>query len=121
LRGGLGVPDLTYGAAIKLNTRLSLQSDLKSIACPHPAITEAAARYPTHAPRAVTRHPVAYLEGQAMSDKKHANAAHGTFRSSDRKKPLTEYEEQQKALLKNFERLKAERLAREAAAKTKEG
>jgi hypothetical protein len=55
-----------------------------------------------------------------MSDKKHANAAHGTFRSSDRKKPLTEYEEQQKALLKNFERLKAERLAREAAAKTKD-
>jgi hypothetical protein len=54
-----------------------------------------------------------------MSDKKQANAARGTFRSSD-KKPLTEYEEQQRALLKNFERLKAERLAREAAAKTKD-
>jgi hypothetical protein len=54
-----------------------------------------------------------------MSDKKHANAARGAFRSSD-KKPLTEYEEQQRALLKNFERLKAERLAREAAAKTKD-
>lgn len=54
-----------------------------------------------------------------MSDKKHANAARGTFRSSD-KKPLNEYEEQQRALLKNFERLKAERLAREAAAKTKD-
>jgi hypothetical protein len=73
----------------------------------------------SNAPRAVTRHPVAYLEGHAMSDKKHANAARGAFRSSD-KKPLTEYEEQQRALLKNFERLKAERLAREAAAKTKE-
>jgi hypothetical protein len=35
---GLPVPDLTLGAAIKLNTRLSLQRDLESIACPHPAI-----------------------------------------------------------------------------------
>jgi hypothetical protein len=66
------------------------------------------------------RRPVADLEGQVMSDKKHANAGHGAFRSSDRKKPLTEYEEQQRALLKNFERLKAERLAREAAAKSKD-
>jgi hypothetical protein len=35
------------------------------------------------------------------------------FRPSDR--PLTEYEEEQKALRKNLERLKAERLAREKA------
>ena len=35
------------------------------------------------------------------------------FRSSDR--PLTEYEKEQKALRKNLERLRAERLAREAA------
>jgi hypothetical protein len=59
--GGLPVPDLTFGAGIKLNTRLSLQRDLKSIACLHPAITEAAARYSTRS-TAVTRHPVAYLE-----------------------------------------------------------
>jgi len=39
------------------------------------------------------------------------------FRPSDR--PLTEYEEEQKALRKNLERLRAERLAREAA-KSKE-
>jgi hypothetical protein len=41
------------------------------------------------------------------------NEANTMFRSSD--KPLTEYEEEQKALRKNLERLKAERLAREAA------
>lgn len=35
------------------------------------------------------------------------------FRPSDR--PLTEYEKEQIALRKNLERLKAERLAREAA------
>ena len=35
------------------------------------------------------------------------------FRPSDR--PLTEYEEEQKALRKNLERLRAERLAREKA------
>jgi hypothetical protein len=112
------VPELTPGDAIKLNARLSLQCDRESIACPQPAITKARPVAPTTC--RLCRHPVAYLEGQVMSDKKHANAAHGTFRSSDRKKPLTEYEEQQKALLKNFERLKAERLAREAAAKTKD-
>jgi hypothetical protein len=39
------------------------------------------------------------------------------FRPSDR--PLTEYEEEQKALRENLERLRAERLAREAA-KSKE-
>jgi hypothetical protein len=41
------------------------------------------------------------------------NEANATFRPSDR--PLTEYEEEQKALHKNLARLKAERLAREAA------
>jgi len=62
------------------------------------------------------RSPIAVeLEGQVMSDKKHANAARKAFRSSEHKKPLNEYEEQQRALLKNLERLKAERLAREAA------
>jgi hypothetical protein len=55
-----------------------------------------------------------------MGDKKHAHEARKAFRSSDHKKPLTEYEEQQRALLKNLERLKAERLAREAAAKPKD-
>jgi hypothetical protein len=37
------------------------------------------------------------------------------FRRSDR--PLTEYEEKQKALRKNLERLRAERVAREAKSK----
>jgi len=39
--------------------------------------------------------------------------ASNSFRPSDR--PLTEYEEEQNALRKNLERLKAERLARETA------
>jgi hypothetical protein len=55
-----------------------------------------------------------------MSDKKHnsssENEARRTFRSSDSKGgAVTEYEKEQKARYKNFERLKAERLAREAA------
>ena len=43
--------------------------------------------------------------------------ASNALRPSDR--PLTEYEEEQKALRKNLERLRVERLAREAA-KSKE-
>ena len=43
---------------------------------------------------------------------KRGNHSSNIFRPSDR--PLTEYEEEQKALRKNLERLKAERLAREA-------
>lgn len=50
-----------------------------------------------------------------MSDKKHAHEARKAFRSLDKKAPLTEHEEKQRALLRNLERLKAERLAREAA------
>jgi hypothetical protein len=50
-----------------------------------------------------------------MDDKKHTHEARKAFRSSDKKAPLTEHEEKQKAVLKNLERLKAERLAREAA------
>jgi hypothetical protein len=45
-----------------------------------------------------------------MSKRENQNNA---FRPSDR--PLTEYEGEQKALRKNLERLKAERLAREKA------
>jgi hypothetical protein len=45
------------------------------------------------------------------------NDANNIFRPSDR--PLTEYEEEQKVLRKKLERLRAERLAREAA-KSKE-
>jgi hypothetical protein len=41
--------------------------------------------------------------------------ARKVFRSSDDKGPLTEYEKEQRALRKTLERLKAERLAREAA------
>jgi hypothetical protein len=54
-----------------------------------------------------------------MSDKKHhttiENEARRAFRSRDNKGTLTEYEKEQRALHKNRERLKAERLAREAA------
>jgi hypothetical protein len=50
-----------------------------------------------------------------MSDKKHAEETRRAFRSSDKKAPLTEHEEKQRAVVKNLERLKAERLAREAA------
>jgi hypothetical protein len=44
---------------------------------------------------------------------KRKNEYNNMFRPSDR--PLTEYEEEQRALRKNLERLRAERLAREAA------
>ena len=44
---------------------------------------------------------------------KYEKEANNTFRPSDR--PLTEYEKEQIALRKNLERLKAERLTREAA------
>jgi hypothetical protein len=37
------------------------------------------------------------------------------FSRADRKKALTEYEREQEAFRKNYERLRAERLAREAA------
>jgi hypothetical protein len=50
----------------------------------------------------------------AKSEKEASNA----FRPSDR--PVSEYEKEQKALRKNFERLRAERLAREAAAESKD-
>ncbi len=46
---------------------------------------------------------------------KYSDEARKTFRLSDNKGPLTEYEKEQRALRKNLERLKAERLAREAA------
>ena len=52
-----------------------------------------------------------FEKGHVMS--KRENDANNTFRPSD--SPLTEYEEDQKALRKNLERLRAERLAREAA------
>lgn len=38
-----------------------------------------------------------------------------TFQRAGKRKAVTEYEEAQEALWKNYERLKAERLAREAA------
>jgi len=49
--------------------------------------------------------------GHVMSKRK--NNANNLFRPSD--SPLTEYEKEQIALRKNLERLRAERLAREAA------
>jgi hypothetical protein len=42
-----------------------------------------------------------------------------TFQRAGKRKPATEYEEAQELFWKNYERLKAERLAREAA-KSKE-
>ena len=51
-----------------------------------------------------------HKKGHVMS--KRENEA-SKFRPSDR--PLNEYEQEQKALRKNLERLKAERLAREVA------
>ena len=56
-----------------------------------------------------------YQKGHVMS--KRENEA-SKLRPSDR--PLNEYEQEQKALRKNLERLKAERLAREGA-KSKDG
>ena len=53
------------------------------------------------------------MKGQLMTDNKRAKEASKAFRSSE--KPLSEYEKEQRALRKNLERLKAERLAREAA------
>jgi hypothetical protein len=55
-----------------------------------------------------------------MSFKKPAEEARKAFRSSDKKAPLTEHEEKQRAVLKNLERLKAERLARERKKETNE-
>jgi U3 small nucleolar ribonucleoprotein component len=49
---------------------------------------------------------------------KRENNANNIFRSSD--SPLSEYEKEQIALRKNLERLKAERLAREAAKSKKD-
>ena len=57
-----------------------------------------------------------HQKGHVMS--KRENNANNVFRPSDR--PLNEYEQEQKALRKNLERLKAERLAREVA-KSKDG
>lgn len=54
-----------------------------------------------------------------MSNDQHDGEARKAFRQSEGKPPLTEYEKEQRALQKNFERLKAERLAREAATKDK--
>jgi U3 small nucleolar ribonucleoprotein component len=49
---------------------------------------------------------------------KRENNANNIFRPSD--SPLTEYEKEQIVLRKNLERLKAERLAREAASSRKD-
>jgi hypothetical protein len=86
------VPELTRSATIKPNARLSLRRDFQSIALLALAI-----------PR----------KDHVMSGNKRKNEANTLFRPSDR--PLTEYEAEQKALRKNLERLKAERLAREVA------
>jgi hypothetical protein len=50
-----------------------------------------------------------------MRGNKDRDEARKAFRSLDAKGPLTEYAKEQRALRKNLERLKAERLAREAA------
>lgn len=54
-----------------------------------------------------------------MSDRKSKDLAQReagrTFQRAGKRKAATEYEEAQEAFWKNYERLKAERLAREAA------
>ncbi|HZR89974.1 MAG TPA: hypothetical protein VFB02_24480 [Bradyrhizobium sp.] len=100
-------------ATIKLNARLSLRHNVDLIICMR-------RRWIERCDIAVARCAAfagftADLEGQVMDDKKHAHEARKAFRSSDKKAPLTEHEEKQRAVLKNLERLKAERLAREAA------
>ena len=58
------------------------------------------------------QHPAAVcVKGHVVS--KRGNDANNVFRSSDR--PLTEHEKDQSAQRKNLERLRADRLAREAA------
>jgi hypothetical protein len=58
-----------------------------------------------------------------MSDRTSRDAAHRetakTFQHAAKRKPATDYEEAQEAFWQNYQRLKAERLAREAA-KSKE-
>ena len=91
-----------------------MRRDSKAVAYSHPAIIEATARH-SRTDDAAFAGIAAEIEGQVMSYKKHADEARRAFRSSDKKSPLTEHEEKQRALRKNLERLKAERLAREAA------
>jgi hypothetical protein len=50
-----------------------------------------------------------------MTNNKHTAEVRKAFRQSDNRVPLTEYEQEQRALRKNLERLRAERLAREVA------
>jgi len=58
-------------------------------------------------------------EGEVMSYKKRdlssGSKARKAFRLVDAQRPLSDYEKEQRALRTNLERLKAERLAREAA------
>jgi hypothetical protein len=101
---------------IKLNTRLLLRHDLESIACPHRRSHQRGGVTPRPTPSSPAS--LADLKGRAMSDKKYGstpqNEAGRAFRSRDNHGPLTEYEKEQRALHKNLERLRAERLAREA-------
>lgn len=62
-------------------------------------------------PFAMARRTPGNSKGHSMS--KRENNTNNIFRPSD--SPVTEYEREQIALRKNLERLKAERLAREAA------
>jgi hypothetical protein len=52
-----------------------------------------------------------------MNNDQRDSEARKAFRKSDDKRPMTEHKKQQRALQNNFELLKAERLAREAAKK----
>jgi hypothetical protein len=66
---------------------------------------------PVHLPQGRGRFLSGCAKGHVMS--KRENDANNIFRASD--SPLTEHEKEQIALRKNLERLRAERLAREAA------
>jgi hypothetical protein len=52
-----------------------------------------------------------------MRNDQHDRETRTAFQQPEGKRPLTEFEKEQRALHKNFERSKAERLARETATK----
>jgi Skp family chaperone for outer membrane proteins len=64
----------------------------------------------------MTKTPSAYEPPKPMTTAE--RNARKAFRQIDAEKAMTEHEKAQKAFRKNYERLKAERLAREAAAIT---
>jgi hypothetical protein len=100
--GEVEVPELTRSANIKLNVRLSLRRYVSLITCPHGDLSKRRRDISAKDERPLRRHLLLILKGQVMNDKKHTHEARKAFRSSDKKAPLTEHEEKQRALLKNL-------------------